>query len=102
MVASSCSVPLRRETFKRGQWLASALDLQTVGTGADRWTVHVLGVHSDGATLWIQIATGLDADDSVTLKLSSRATTRHALAALAVLPRRRCDRSQIVPVMCTV
>jgi hypothetical protein len=102
VVASSCSVPVRRETFKRGEWLASALDLQTVGNGANRWTVRVLGVHSDGRTLWIQIATGLEADDSVTLKVSSRATARHALAALAVLPRKRCYRSQIVPVMCTV
>jgi hypothetical protein len=101
MVASSCSVPVRHETVKRGQSLASALDLQTVGKGADRWTVHVLGVHSDGRSLWIQIATGL-ADDSVTLKLSSRATARHALAVLAVLPRKRCDRSQIIPVMCAV
>ena len=102
MAASTCSAPVRRETFKRGEWLASALDLQTVGEGADGWTVHVLGVHSDGRTLWIQIATGLDADHSVTLKLSSRATARHALATLARLPRERSDRTQVVPVMCAV
>jgi hypothetical protein len=102
MVATSCSAPVRRETAKRGEGLASALDLQVVGSGADRWTVHVLGVHSDGFTLWIQIATGPEADDSVTLKLSARATARHALAALAVVPRGRSHRTQIVPVMCTV
>jgi hypothetical protein len=36
-------------------WFA-ALDQYLIGTGADRWRAHVLGIHEKGDELWIQIA----------------------------------------------
>jgi hypothetical protein len=82
--------------------LAAALDLQTVGDAANRWVVHVLGVHTDDRALWVQVAPRPDGTDSVILKLSMWATARHALAALAALPCAHRDCSQIVRVMCNV
>ena len=86
----------------RAKRLATALDLQTVGDDANQWTVYVLGVHSDGRTVWLQIAPSLDGRDSMILRLSLRATAQHALAALSALGRVQGHRRPIVPVMCTV
>jgi len=79
--------------------LVAMLDLQRVGEGADAWTVHVIGVHSDGDDLWIQVAPHPDGTDSLVLRLSSHATVRHALAALAAVPCTARDVPQIVSVM---
>jgi hypothetical protein len=86
--------PIRTDT------IANALDLQEVGAGANRWTVHVLGFHSDSCHRWIQVAPQPDGTDSLVLKLSMAATVRHALAALdAVAPGPRVG-PQVIPVMC--
>src|SRR5687768_10793748 len=37
------------------RWFA-ALDQHLIGTGADRWRAHVLGIHEKDDELWIQIA----------------------------------------------
>jgi hypothetical protein len=79
--------------------LVAMLDLQRVGEGADAWTVHVIGVHSDGEDLWIQVAPHPDGTDSFVLRLSSHATVRQALVALAAAPRTPRDVSPIVTVM---
>jgi hypothetical protein len=79
--------------------LVAMLDLQRVGEGADAWTVHVIGVHSDGDDLWIQVAPHPDGTDSLVLRLSSYATVRHALAALAAVRCTARDVPQIVSVM---
>jgi hypothetical protein len=98
----SVPVCVEEEEPSRAAYFAAALDLQTVGDGDNRWVVHVVGVHTDGRTLWVQIAPRPDGTDSVILKLSMWATARHALAALAALPSARRDYPQIVPVMCHV
>lgn len=62
--------------------LMLALDQQRVGKGAASWTVEVLGAHSAGRDLWIQIARNGQADDTLVLHVLPHATVDDALAAL--------------------
>jgi hypothetical protein len=86
----------------RAESLAAALEQQGVGDGADRWVVHVLGVHTDGRHIWVQLAPRPDGNHSIVLRLSPTATVHHALAALATLPIPSRDCPPVVPVMCAV
>lgn len=96
------STPVRLPEPTRAESLAAALELQRVGDGANRWVVHVLGVHNDGHHLWVQIAPRADGTNSIVLRLSMSATARHALATLAAMPRPTLGCPPVVPVMCTV
>ena len=81
--------------------LVAALDLQPIEGGGNRWIVHVLGIHSDGRNLWVQLGPHDDGTQSIVLRLSRHATARHALAALAALSSCSLPASRVVPVMCT-
>lgn len=94
------SLPLAVAEPHHSERIVEALDLQGVGEGPDRWLVHVLGVHTDGRDVWVQIARHVDGTDSLVLRLSRRASPRHALAALAVLPPAGIGVFEVVPVMC--
>ncbi len=59
-----------------------ALDHQRVGEGAGSWVVEVLGVHSAGSDLWVQIARNGEPDDTLVLHVLPEATVGDALAAL--------------------
>jgi hypothetical protein len=98
--AAPASVPVYEPN--RAESLAEDLELQHVGDGANRWVVHVLGIHNDGQHLWVQIAPNADGTQSIVLRLSMAATARHALATLASLSLSSLSSSRIVPVMCTV
>jgi hypothetical protein len=99
-VSRTESTPDRRPEPTRTDILVDALEQQRVGHGSDRWTVHVLGVHSDGRHLWVQVAPGADGTHSIVLRLSMWATANHALAALSALPRPSLGCPPIVSVMC--
>jgi hypothetical protein len=98
------AVPIDVPSFgqSRAEALASALELQRIGDGANHWIAHVLGVHNDGRHLWAQIAPRADGTQSIVLRVSMAATPRHALATLATLSRESLGSVNIVPVMCTV
>src|SRR5436305_501957 len=65
--------------------LIVALDQQSVGEGTRRWVVHVLGLHTDGRTRWIQVAPSDQGDDSIVLQLPPEATADDALTALGTV-----------------
>ncbi len=96
------STAVRLSEPTRAESLAAALELQRVGDGPNRWVVHVLGVHTDGRDFWVQVAPRADGTQSIVLRLSPRATARHALATLAALPWPSSGYPPVVPVMCTV
>jgi hypothetical protein len=99
---SVASSPISIHEPNRAETLAAALEQQSVGDGINRWIVHVFGVHSDGHHLWIQVAPNADGTQSIVLRLSTPATARHAIAALAALSRSSLAYFTVVPVMCTV
>jgi hypothetical protein len=101
-VASSSSLPLSFHEPNRAETLAAALEQHPIGDGVNRWVVHVFGVHTDGHHLWIQVAPNADGAQSIVLRLSTPATPRHAIAALAALSRSSLACFTVVPVMCTV
>ena len=84
----------------RAEVLAAALEQQPVGRGSNRWIVHVLGVHTDGRYVWVQVAPRADGTHSIVLRLSTWASAHHALATLAALPRPTRGCPPVVPVMC--
>jgi hypothetical protein len=47
--------------------------------------VYVLGLHTDGPILWIQVAPGEDGSDNIVLQLSPDATAEDAIAALGAV-----------------
>ena len=65
--------------------LAAAIDHRSIGRGKKRWTAQVVGVHASPQEVWVQVARRSRqsaAPSSLVLRLSPRATTAHALAAL--------------------
>ena len=63
-------------------WFA-ALDERLVAIGDETCITRVLGIHPDGAYLWIQLACHRnDADHNVVLRVNGRTTTADVLAAL--------------------
>ncbi len=65
--------------------MITALDQHCVGEGASRWVVYVLGLHTDGRTLWIQVAPSEDGSDNIVLQLSLDATAEDAITALGAV-----------------
>ena len=75
------------------------LDSQVVGTGPDRWTTMLFGVHELPGGTWLQLAAADDPVQSVILRLSSESTAVLALAALSAwsaLPRE--ERPRVIEV----
>ena len=62
--------------------LIAALDRRCLGGEPSGKVVYVLGVHSDGRDLWIQIALSEDGRDNWVLHLLPGATAQDAMATL--------------------
>jgi hypothetical protein len=90
--------------------LISALDHAHVRHGRDTWWIRVLGVHDDGADVWIQIARNGDPADDLTLRVAPGATPQDAIDTLSglrtagayqrvlhVTPRPASDPETLVP-----
>src|SRR5216684_7646350 len=82
----------------RNEELIAALDQQSVGEGARRWVVHVLGLHTDGCTRWIQVAPSEQTSNSIVLQLPPDATSDDALTALGTMELEGRQYPQIVQV----
>jgi hypothetical protein len=80
------------------QRIVAGLDRQRIGGGPDSWMAYVLGVHVDGATIWIQIARNEDADESVIVRMRADAAPGDVLDALTrIAPQ--ADASPVVVVV---
>ena len=79
--------------------LVAALDQQRIGEGASSWVAQVLGVHTEGPDLWVQVAPADAPTEGVVLRLSAWATPQHALAALLAMRSRRGSLPHIIDVM---
>jgi len=80
----------------RNEELIAALDQRSVGEGALRWMVYVLGLHTDGCTRWIQVAPSEQTRDSIVLQLPADATADDALTALGAMELEGRQYPQIV------
>jgi hypothetical protein len=70
----------------RAEELIAALDRYRVGDSAGGNRVYVLGVHTDGRDLWIQVALREDGRDNLVLHLPPEATAQDAVATLQATP----------------
>jgi hypothetical protein len=75
-------VSLPPRTASRADELIAALDHHRVGDGLGGTVVYVLGVHTDGRDVWIQIALREDGRDNLVLHLLPDATAQDAMATL--------------------
>ncbi len=69
-------------------WFA-ALDGRLLAIGPDTCIVRVMGIHAEGAYLWIQLACSDRPERSVVLQVSATHTTTDVLAVLG--SRTPCD-----------
>ena len=98
--SAETSAPIVRNGVpERVEQLIAALDQRRFGDAPDRWVANVLGVHIDGAELWVQVARGSDLSKTLVLHLSSWAKPQHAIAALAALSDPGGASSQRIEVM---
>jgi hypothetical protein len=79
--ANTRAAKVRRSNGRIDQLIA-ALDQQQIGDGVGAWVAEVLGVHSDGRDLWVQVARAHEPGQSLILRMSIHATAQHAIAAL--------------------
>ena len=68
--------------MSRADELIAALDRRRVGDSTGSKVVYVLGVHTDGRDLWIQVALSEDGGDNLVLHLPPDATAQDAMATL--------------------
>lgn len=68
-----------------------ALDLQRVGEGAHQWVVHVLGLHTDGRNLWIQVAPDSHGADSLVVRTAAGTSASQILDALSEISPESTD-----------
>lgn len=59
-----------------------ALDRRRIRAGTRCWVAQVMGIHSDGREIWVQIARGTSPDKSLVLHLSGWTTVDQAIAAM--------------------
>ena len=68
-------------------WWFQALDQRSVAVGAQRWTMQVVGIHRDGANLWIQLES-MDSVCRMVLQVLAGMSLHEALATItAILSR---------------
>jgi len=75
----------RDETRSRVEQVIAALDHRRIGKGRLRWVAQVLGVHTVGGDLWIQVAKDDDPAEGVVVHCPPWATIDHVIAALGSL-----------------
>jgi hypothetical protein len=95
MVVDVSSPP---QASSRADQLIAALDHQYVGDRASGKVVYVLGVHTDGRDLWIQVALREDGRDNFVLHLSPDATAQDAMTTLQAVQLRASPLQRIIRV----
>jgi hypothetical protein len=85
-------VSLPPRTANRADELIAALDHHRFGDGIGA-VVYVLGVHTDGRDVWIQIALREDGRDNLVLHLLPDATAEDARATLQAAQLRAAARA---------
>jgi hypothetical protein len=73
-----------------------ALDGECLQVGDEQWSARVLGIHQDGADLWIQLGDARRSGRSVLLCIGPFATARDVRNALRVTARR--SRARVIHV----
>lgn len=72
------------------------LDQRQIDVGNRRRTARVIGIHTEGNEVWIQLATGRGQDRNLVLHLSSWTTVDQVVAAMKTKPLERGSYPQIV------
>ena len=82
----------------RADELIAALDHHCVGDNAAGKIVYVLGVHTDGRDLWVQVALREDGRDDFVLHLPPEATAQDAMTTLQAAQFRAGQSRRIIQV----
>ena len=82
--AKRCPAALRA-TWHTADWWYRALDQRSVGVGADRLTVQVVGIHGEEANLWIQLESTTDSLRCGVLRVVAGTRLAEAVAAIAAI-----------------
>jgi hypothetical protein len=69
------------------QWWFTALDQRPLSVGAERWSAQVVGIHPDGADVWIQLHAVRDPLRDVTVRVQPGMSVDHVLAAIEAVIR---------------
>jgi hypothetical protein len=84
-MAATTALHLRNESVgvfsSPDQWFA-ALDQRQIGVGVSAWTAQVLGVHRDGADLWMQVASNGNPYATVIVRVSPGTSIEEVIAVL--------------------
>ena len=78
------------------------LDHRQIDVGNRRSTARVVGIHTDGNEVWIQLATGRGQERNVVLHLSSWTTVDQVVAAMKTKPLESDSYPQIITVIPTI
>lgn len=60
-----------------------AIDHQRIGSGHSSWTAEVVGIHADGADLWVQVSPREWPGSTVVLRVAQHSSADGVTAALA-------------------
>ena len=71
------------EPYSVLDWWFEALDHHKIGTGGSSWTAEVVGIHSDGEDLWVQLSSREYPGSTVVLRLGRNSSAEDVTAALA-------------------
>jgi hypothetical protein len=69
------------------QWWFTALDQRPLSVGAERWSAQVVGIHPDGADVWIQLHAVRDPLRDVTVRVRPGMSIDHVLATIETMIR---------------
>jgi len=82
----------------RADQLVAALDRQHVVHASSEWVIYVLGVHTDGPDLWIQISPDELGGNDLVLHFLPESTVEDALSTLQTVTFSESDHPQIIEV----
>ena len=74
-------------TRDAAQWWFTALDQRPLSVGAERWSAQVVGIHPDGADVWIQLHAVRDPLRDVTVRVRPGMSVDPVLAAIETMIR---------------
>jgi hypothetical protein len=78
------------------------LDHRQIDVGNRRYTARVVGIHTEGNEVWIQLETGRGQDRNLVLHLSSWTTVDQVIAAMKTKSLESGSYPQIITVIPTV
>jgi hypothetical protein len=76
-------VPSSAEPYSIFDWWFEAIDHQQIGTGGSSWIAEVVGIHSDGEDLWVQVSSRESPGSTVVLRLGRNSSAEDVTTALA-------------------